>query len=274
MPVETFPADLHAGITDTADPNHVQRPGGMDAWILNLTVAGSGRVGRGNGMFRTDSGRMLLWPPAVPQDYGAAGGRWTHLWVYFTPRPAWLELLAWHDAGGGVLTLDLAGHALRPRIESLFRELIDTARGRLPRRIALALAQLEALLLWCDAANPEAGTARLDPRVHAALDHASARLDRRLAVAALARVAGLSPSRFAHLFRAQLGVTPLAHLERLRIDRARELLLMTGRSVADIGEACGFPDPTWFARVFRRHAGMTPRAYRQGGGGWNPGWGR
>lgn len=261
---DTFRTDLLAGRTDTADADHVLRPAGMDAWVLNLTMSGAARIGRGAASFTTGPARMLLWPPGVPHEYGARGGRWVHLWVYFTPRPAWLELLRWREAGLGVLTLDLGGQALRPRIERVFAELVEVSRGGLARRTALAAAMLEELLLWCDAANPDAAVARLDPRIQAALDHAAARLDRRLAVAGLARIAGLSPSRFAHLFRARMGVPPLVHLERLRIDRARELLLMTGRPVADVGAACGFPDPTWFARVFRRHAGVTPRAWRAG----------
>lgn len=262
---ETFAADLRAGRTDTDAADHVWRPSGMDAWVLNLTVSGSGRVGRGTDAFRTEPGRMLLWPPAVPHDYGAAGGRWVHLWVYFTPRPAWLELLNWRDAAGGVLTLNLVGHPLAGRIEQAFADLNEISHLPLLRRTPLSLAQLELILLWCDAANPDSATARVDPRLQQALDHAAARLHSRLTVPGLARVAGMSPSRFAHLFRSQFGVPPLVHLERLRIDRARDQLLMTGRGVAEIGAACGFPDPTWFARVFRRHAGVTPRAFRNGG---------
>lgn len=261
---DTFRTELLAGRTDTADADHVLRPAGMDAWVLHLTLEGRARIGRGASAFTTSPGRMLLWPPAVAHDYGAIDGRWVHLWVYFTPRSQWLDLLRWRDAGAGVLTLDLGGHALRARIENVFAELVAVSRGGLARRTALATAMLEELLLWCDAANPDAAVARIDPRIQVALDHAAARLDRRLAVSGLARVAGMSPSRFAHLFRAQMGVPPLAHLERLRIDRARGLLLMTRRPVADVGAACGFPDPTWFARVFRRHAGVTPLAWRAG----------
>lgn len=261
----SFPGELHAGQTVTDDPTHVSRPAGMDAWILNLTVSGSGQVWHDGASVITGPGRLLLWPPGVAHRYGAAAGTWTHWWIYFHPRPGWLELLTWPEAQGGVLTLDLAGHELQARIAALFAEVTEVmASGRL-RRIAIAQSLLEQLLLWCEVANP-AAAAGIDPRLSAAIDHALARLDQRISIAQLARVAGCSASRFAHLFAQQLGLPPLAWLERTRIERAREQLLISGRPIADIGADCGFADPTWFARVFRRHAGMAPRAYRLRGG--------
>ena len=261
----SFPGELHAGKTVTSEPEHVWRPDGMDAWILHLTVAGHGRVRQAEGELTTGPGRMLLWPAGVPHHYGASEGAWTHWWIYFHPRQTWMELLTWPEAQGGVLTLDLAEHDLLPRITKLFQEVVEVmASGRI-RRVALAQALLEQLLLWCDAANP-AALAGLDPRLNAALDFAQARLDQRLGIAQLAKAAGTSPSRFAHLFTAQLGIPPLAWLERTRIERARQHLLLSGRPIAEIGAECGFADPTWFARVFKRHAGMTPRAYRRAGG--------
>ena len=65
----------------------------------------------------------------------------------------------------------------------------------------------------------------------------------------------------------------MRYLERLRIDRAREHLVMTGRPIAEIAAAVGFADPDWFARVFKRRTGVSPRGFRarQGDGGAGPG---
>ena len=82
---------------------------------------------------------------------------------------------------------------------------------------------------------------------------------------ALAIAAGLSVSRLSHLFHAQVGVTPMQYLERLRIQHARELLLMSGRSVSEVAYAVGFENPLYFSRVFRRHAATSPRAFRKFG---------
>ena len=79
------------------------------------------------------------------------------------------------------------------------------------------------------------------------------------------RLIDLSPSRFTHLFSEQLGSSPLAYLEQVRINAAREQLLLTGRPVAEVAASVGYGDPVWFARCFRRRVGLSPRAFRQRG---------
>ena len=52
------------------------------------------------------------------------------------------------------------------------------------------------------------------------------------------------------------------YLMRLRIDTAARRLRRDNQSILDIACSVGFNDPSQFARLFRRHMGVTPRAYR------------
>lgn len=264
----SFKVELAAGRTRTADPDHVNdRPHGMDGWILNYTAQGVGRINRGARRFLVEPGRMLLFKPLAPHDYGCAPecAEWVHLWVYFFPRPAWYDWLTWPEAAPGILALDLAGQALQPRVVDLFEELIRQLHGPQPRRLALATSVLEQVLLWCDAANPLAGHARLDPRIQRAVDLLCERAESGVTIATLARACDLSPSRLSHLFRAQLGTSPLAWLEQHRIALAKERLHLSGRPIAEIAAGVGFADPVWFTRVFRRRVGLSPREFRRAG---------
>jgi AraC-like DNA-binding protein len=78
-----------------------------------------------------------------------------------------------------------------------------------------------------------------------------------------ARIAGLSPTRFAHRFRELVGYAPMEYLRRLRIERARRLLGEGRMSVGEIAAACGFADPFHFSRVFRSIDGLSPSQYRE-----------
>jgi AraC family transcriptional regulator of arabinose operon len=264
----SFQVELAAGRTVVDRDEHViDRPQGMDGWILNYTAEGVGRINHGGRRFTTGVGQFLLFKPLAPHDYGyeARSRHWVHLWVYFFPRAPWYDWLTWSEASPGILRLDLAGHELLPRAVGLFEELVAVARSHQPRRTALAMSLLEQLLLWLDASSPASGHARLDPRVQRVVEHCHARFAERLTVPALARLAGLSPSRFTHLFSAQLGTSPVAYLEQVRIHAAREQLMLTGRPVAEVAAAVGYGDPVWFARCFRRRVGLSPRAFRQRG---------
>jgi AraC family transcriptional regulator of arabinose operon len=267
----SFHSELRAGrtvIRREHDYGPIYRERGMDGWILNYTAAGRGRINRGERLFHVEPGELLLFKPEVAHDYHTdAGGRWTHLWIYFFPRAHWFDWLAWPEASPGVLRLDLRGSEHHQRIVALFEEAIRLAQSPLARRVQLAMSALEQLLLWCDAANPESRHAHLDPRIQRAVDHLCARIVEPARLGALARLCGVSSSRLSHLFRAQVGVAPMQWLEQQRISRARELLLMTGRPIAEIAAAVGMPNPIWFARVFRRHVGCAPREYRKRGEG-------
>jgi transcriptional regulator GlxA family with amidase domain len=78
----------------------------------------------------------------------------------------------------------------------------------------------------------------------------------------LAAKMGMSPRNFARRFTSATGQTPLAYLHRLRIDAARHLLEAGKKGVADVSEAVGYHDLAFFRRLFKRHTGSPPRAYR------------
>ncbi len=83
-----------------------------------------------------------------------------------------------------------------------------------------------------------------------------------LRVAQLARELQLSPRHLLRLFRQQLGDTPRRYQQRMRLERARGLLVQTDLAVAQVAEACGFPSAAHFARAFRRQYGKPPSATR------------
>ncbi len=64
------------------------------------------------------------------------------------------------------------------------------------------------------------------------------------------------------LFRKNEGVPPVKYLINKRIQRACEYLETSDDNVADIGKACGFSDPCYFSRTFKRVKGVTPLRYR------------
>jgi AraC family transcriptional regulator of arabinose operon len=51
-------------------------------------------------------------------------------------------------------------------------------------------------------------------------------------------------------------------VERQRIERARQLLVMTSLSVKEIGRGVGFESPFYFSLRFKRHTGKSPRSFR------------
>jgi len=79
----------------------------------------------------------------------------------------------------------------------------------------------------------------------------------------LARMTGLGSAEFSRHFRAAFGENPTRYLCRVRVAKARRLLESSNQSVEEITRAVGYENSRSFIRLFRRHVGMTPLAYRK-----------
>ena len=72
----------------------------------------------------------------------------------------------------------------------------------------------------------------------------------------------MSERNFARAFRRELGQTPGAYVEALRVERARQELEATDAPIDVIARRCGFGTPETLRRAFRRRLRVGPAAYR------------
>lgn len=84
-----------------------------------------------------------------------------------------------------------------------------------------------------------------------------------LTLADLSLEAELSAWHFLRAFRAAFGETPHEFLTRLRLERAKDLLTVTGRPVTDICFDVGFTSLGSFSTLFRRQVGLSPAEFRR-----------
>ena len=87
-------------------------------------------------------------------------------------------------------------------------------------------------------------------------------LDAELTVPALAERALMSERSFARAFRREVGQTPAAYVEALRVERARDLLEDGAPSLDGVARAAGFASAEVLRRAFHRRIGVSPADYR------------
>ncbi len=75
---------------------------------------------------------------------------------------------------------------------------------------------------------------------------------------------GVSARHLSRVCQDAVGQSPAGFVGSERMREARRLLVYTRATIAEIGYALGYDDPSHFSRVFRRHEGLTPKEYRQG----------
>lgn len=78
----------------------------------------------------------------------------------------------------------------------------------------------------------------------------------------IATAGAVCASACCRLFRTHLHTTPIAYLNRYRLEKARELLRGTYYSITEIAQRCGFDGGSYFAESFRKAYGISPREAR------------
>ncbi len=94
------------------------------------------------------------------------------------------------------------------------------------------------------------------------LEYINEHLNQDIKLADLAALLGISQFHFSHLFKQSIGTAPYQYLIQQRVERAKQLLKQTDRSIMDIAFLCGFNSHSHLSKQFRQLTGMTPKAYR------------
>lgn len=100
-------------------------------------------------------------------------------------------------------------------------------------------------------------------RISKSLQHIHEHLEEELTVENLALIANLNVDYFSRIFKALVGLRPIAYIHQVRIQKAQQLLLFSELSQDQIAESVGFPNRTYFAKIFKEHTGQSAGKYRK-----------
>ena len=259
---------LSFGLFDAGPRYRTTRPDGDFSWLLMLTAAGEGVLRGAGGELPIRPHSVAVYAEGATQDYGTSlqGGAWLFAYVHFRPRTLWAKRVgSWPGPWPGAAVLELQDPVLWREAWSSLARARRLAGSPQRNHTELALAALEATILWCDEANPARGVVP-DPRVRLAARFARDHADQVVTANDMAEAASLSASRLTALFREQMGESPVGYAERLRLERAATLIAHSGLTVKEAAGAAGYGDPYHFSRRFTRRMGVPPSAWRGEGG--------
>lgn len=141
---------------------------------------------------------------------------------------------------------------------------------RLPILERVDLPSLRILLSQITANLPKSVDGAPDlahPVRHPAIEKALGLLEKHrgeaLGTRELALACGLSPSRFVHLFKEEMHLTFTEYSRGRRLDRARQFLVNTRLTIAEIAADTGWSRQSAFSAAFRLATGVTPMEWRR-----------
>lgn len=236
------------------------RPRGRSDYHILYVTGGSCFVDFGEGETEVGEGNIIFYPPHVSQKYAfKAEISSSYYYLHFSGSAAG-ELMKKFALDSPIT---FVGKHLS--VESRLLELIDEFHLKRPfyeySCAAHLLGVLSLLAEKASLASLASPLRRSDITEVRRYMHAS--IGKNITVAELAARCNLSVSRFAHVFKEQMGISVVSYLSKIRIERATELLESTDMSVYDVGLAVGFEAQSYFCRFFKREVGVSPSEYRR-----------
>lgn len=162
----------------------------------------------------------------------------------------------------------LSVHPFSTELQRLAAQLVRAvpefrSRAGGPLQLARLRGWVCEILLESAAQLNTATKAEPDDVVQAAEAHLRNRLDEKVRMSEVARALGVTRARLFEQFKRGTGMTPNDFLQRVRVEKARELMANRRKSVTEVAFAVGFSSSQYFSTVFRRYTGQTPGEYRQ-----------
>lgn len=186
-------------------------------------------------------------------------------WIHFTIDNA-LAFAAQENNNplNPVTVIPQTAHLSRPSaLERLFRMFINEQETGTLRPISANLITSLMLIEVAQQAKRVAMDDDLNTVATWAHSYIRMNFDRSITASKVARAVGYNVDYLGRIYRQTYGCTLTEAIHRRRVQRACDYLLNSSLTVQQIAAQCGYKDPDYFRRIFKRHMQITPVEYRE-----------
>ena len=224
-----------------------------EQWEFVFCLSGSGEYAVGGQRLTLTKGDMIAVPPQTPHFCTADRGFKSIQVLVDKPTLLIKDACVVHGDGS-------------PHLQAAFEGALYHYGSQLPGKIHLLAAY--GSLIVCYLAVCKAGRTVSPVVSEIEGDIRSRFADPAFELEAYLRSLPFNYDYLRKLFQREMGVTPLQYLNSLRLHTAADALLSaegTSGSVTEIARMCGFREPLYFSRMFKKKYGLSPTQYAAAG---------
>lgn len=253
---------------ERCEPAHLYGPAARNHFLFHYVISGTGVLMADNKKGETKtynirSGQgFLLFPGQISTYVADEKNPWEYTWIEF-------------DGLRVKEMLNIAGfspdqpvyHATSKNFrEVMMNEMLYIVNHSTETPFHL----IGHLYIFLDALTRSVASVRLEKTnkmsdfyIHEAVNYIEQNFPYEITIEDIAQHCGINRSYFGKIFHESVGRTPQEFLISYRMMKAAELLKMTALSVADIGNAVGYPNQLHFSRAFKNVYGISPQKWRK-----------
>ena len=243
----------------------VNRPSGLPVWQILYGASGTGNIQIEESRYNLGEGQIAVLPPHTGHQYESAQNEWKVHFLGFDGNSCQKLLTDLGLAQPGVYHLSHGEKASQvfllhlKEIESVINSQIHLKYRVLSKELYSTLldlasgSSLERTALWNDP----------DGLMSDVIEYLEKHCSEDISLMQIGEEFHLTPEYLCARFKNSTGETVGQYLKRVRIGRARILLMeRPDLNLSRIGELCGYRSPSYFGKVFREMTGLTPQNFR------------
>lgn len=238
------------------------RPDGCDAHILIYCAEGSGWVEKEGRLSPLEKRQLAIIPAGMPHRYGAdADTPWSIYWFHLRGEQV-LAYLRLYGLENGPVPVPLGLEARILESFELCYSLLVEKPYSMPVQVHVSQTMGQLLGTIGLGAGGSARDRKRENDLGQAIRYMNDHVHTSLTLQELARHTGLSRQHLIYMFKQETGFPPIDYYLRLKMQRAGQLLSLSGLSIKEIAASIGVSDPYYFSRMFKKLMGVSPTEYR------------
>ncbi|WNR42685.1 AraC family transcriptional regulator [Paenibacillus roseipurpureus] len=258
---DLFVSDI--GYFPQARHHYRERPEGSNAHIFIFCSDGEGWIEQNHEKSVTlTQDQLAVIPANTPHRYGASTqAPWSIYWFHLHGDhvPAFLHLYGM-DAGPVQLPI-----GAQTEFRDVFHQcyvLLSDKTYSLPVHTHVSQSMRQLISSIGISAGKTAKDKKREQYLELAIRYMNDRLEGSIKLPELAKHIGLSKQHLILLFKEETGFPPIDYFLRIKIQKAAQMLSLTGLSMKEIAASIGISDPYYFSRLFKKMTGSSPTTYR------------
>lgn len=252
---------------ERCEPAHMYGPAARNHYLFHYVISGTGSLMAQDKKGETRSYNIrsgqgfLLFPGQISTYVADEKTPWEYAWLEFDG----LKVKEMMEIAGFSLNQPVYHAVSKEFRETMMNEILYIVNHSKETPFHL----IGHLYIFLDALTRSMSTLHIskagkmsDYYIQEAINYIEQNFPYEISIEDIASHCGINRSYFGKIFHSSVGKTPQEFLISYRMMKAAELLKMTGLSIADIGNAVGYPNQLHFSRAFKNTYGVSPKNWR------------